>query len=81
MGDVHNGNGVLKDIAVDVAHQHQGIGTLLLETELRALRNSKSKIVVAEVHYKCASAFLSIISMDLEYPACGAISSAWDMML
>lgn len=56
MGDVHNGHGVLEDIAVKVAHQHQGIGTLLLETELKALKKSKSKIVMAEVHYECASA-------------------------
>jgi ribosomal protein S18 acetylase RimI-like enzyme len=56
MGDVHNGHGILEDIAVDIAHQHQGIGTLLLETELKAIKNSKPKIIVAEVHYKCASA-------------------------
>lgn len=56
MGDVRDGHGVLEDIAVDTAHQHQGIGTLLLETELKALKNNEPKIVAAEVHYKCASA-------------------------
>jgi len=56
MGDVHNGHGVLEDIAVDKAHQHQGIGSLLLETEFKALKKSNAEIVMAEVHYKCASA-------------------------
>lgn len=56
MGDLHNDHGTLEDIAVDIAHQHQGIGTLLLKTELKALKTSKPKIVVAEVHHKCASA-------------------------
>ena len=56
MGDVTNGHGVLEDIAIDLAHQHQGIGTLLLETEFKALKNTQVKIIVAEVHYKCASA-------------------------
>ncbi len=56
MGDVHGSHAVLEDIVVDEAHQRQGIGTLLLDVELKALIAAGSKIVVAEVHYKCASA-------------------------
>ncbi|MFP3985261.1 MAG: GNAT family N-acetyltransferase [Candidatus Bathyarchaeia archaeon] len=57
MGDVHGSHATLEDIAVDKPYQGQGIGTQLLETELKAInKSSRSKIVVAEVHYKCASA-------------------------
>ncbi len=56
MGDLHGSHSVLEDIAVDEAWQHQGIGTRLLETELRALKARKPEVLVAEVHYKCASA-------------------------
>lgn len=56
MGDITNGHGKLEDIAIDAAHQHQGIGASLLETEFKALKNTQIKIIVAEVHYKCASA-------------------------
>lgn len=71
MGDVHNGHGILEDLAVEVAHQHQGIGTLLLETELKALKNNKTKIIVAEVHYKCAS------SISFYYKHGFRISGVW----
>ena len=56
MGEVHGSRAVLEDIVVDKTHQGRGIGGRLLETELGALRTSRAKIVVAEVHYKCASA-------------------------
>jgi ribosomal protein S18 acetylase RimI-like enzyme len=56
MGEFHESHAVLEDIAVDKTHQGFGIGGRLLETELEALRTSRAKIVVAEVHYKCASA-------------------------
>jgi ribosomal protein S18 acetylase RimI-like enzyme len=56
MGDVHGGYAVLEDIAVDESHQNRGVGSMLLEAELKALKSTDSKIVVAQVHYKCASA-------------------------
>ncbi len=56
MGDIHGGHAILEDIAVEIAHQRQSIGALLLKAEQEALKKRKSKIVVAEVHYKCASA-------------------------
>jgi predicted N-acetyltransferase YhbS len=56
MGDVRDSHTTREDIAVNIAKQRQGTGTLLLETELKALQNTKAKTVVAEVHYKCASA-------------------------
>ena len=56
MGAVHGSYAVLEDIAVDEAHQHRGIGTMLLEAELKASKSAASKIIVAQVHYKCASA-------------------------
>jgi len=56
MGDVRGSHATLEDIAVDMANHRQGIGTLLMETELEVLQSTEAKIVVAEVHYKCASA-------------------------
>ncbi len=56
MGDVHGSHAVLEDIAVDEARQNLGIGRMLLETELGALRTTEAEAVRAEVHYKCASA-------------------------
>ena len=54
--DVRNSDAVLEDIAVAVEHQKKGIGKKLLNEELRALELRKTKIIVAEVHYKCAAA-------------------------
>ena len=71
MGDVHNSHSVLEDVAVDVEYQNQGIGTLLIEAELEALKNSKAKIIVAEVHYKCAS------SIPFYYKHGFRISGVW----
>lgn len=53
---VHNDKAMLEDIAVAKEHQGKGIGKLLLDKELKALKRKGAKIVLAEVHYKCASA-------------------------
>jgi len=54
--DVRNGEAVLEDIAVAKEYQRKGIGRLLLDKELRALKRKGVRIVLSEVHYKCASA-------------------------
>jgi ribosomal-protein-alanine N-acetyltransferase len=54
--DVPKGGAVLEDIAVAREHQGKGIGTRLLDEELRALRQRGAEAVLAEVHYRCASA-------------------------
>lgn len=54
--EVHGDKTVLEDIAVDTEHQGKGVGKLLLNRELEALRIKGGKTVLAEVHYKCASA-------------------------
>ncbi len=54
--EVHNDKAMLEDIAVAKEHQGKGIGKLLLDKELKALKRKGAKIVLAEVHYKCASA-------------------------
>lgn len=54
--DVGKTEAVLEDIAVAVENQNKGIGKKLLNEELRVLRLRKAKVVVAEVHYKCAAA-------------------------
>ena len=54
--DVGKTEAVLEDIAVAVEHQNKGIGERLLNEELKVLRLRKAKVVVAEVHYKCAAA-------------------------
>jgi len=54
--DVRNGQAVLEDIAVAEKHHGKGLGKLLLDRELKALRRRNVKMVFAEVHYKCASA-------------------------
>lgn len=54
--DIRGDKSVLEDIAVAEAFQGKGIGKLLLNKELEALRRKGVKIVLAEVHYKCASA-------------------------
>lgn len=56
-GEIKSGElGILEDIAVFEDQQHKGVGELLLETVLKALKKKGVKVVVAEVHYKCASA-------------------------
>ena len=54
--EVHNNKAMLEDIAVAKEHQRRGIGKRLLGKELKALKRKGAKIVLAEVHYKCASA-------------------------
>ena len=54
--DIHNDEAVLEDIAVAEEYQVKGIGKRLLNKELKALKRKGAKIVLAEVHYKCASA-------------------------
>lgn len=54
--EVNNGIALLEDIAVAAEFQKSGIGEKLLNEELRVLRQKKAKVVLAEVHYKCASA-------------------------
>jgi len=54
--EVHNNKAMLEDIAVAKEHQRRGIGKRLLVKELKALKRKGAKIVLAEVHYKCASA-------------------------
>jgi ribosomal protein S18 acetylase RimI-like enzyme len=54
--EVHNDQAVLEDIAVAKEYQGKGIGKRLLDKELKALKQKGARIVLAEVHYKCASA-------------------------
>lgn len=54
--DIRNDEAVLEDIAVAKEYQGKGIGKRLLDKELEALKRKGVKIVLAEVHYKCASA-------------------------
>lgn len=54
--EVRNDQAVLEDIAVANEHQGQGIGKRLLDKELKALKRKGARTVLAEVHYKCASA-------------------------
>lgn len=56
MDETHEDHAILEDIVVDEARQDQGVGAMLLETELKAIKTAKPEIIVAEVHYKCASA-------------------------
>jgi ribosomal-protein-alanine N-acetyltransferase len=54
--DIHDGEAVLEDIAVAKEYQGKGVGKCLLDKELKAFKRKSVKIVLAEVHYKCASA-------------------------
>lgn len=54
--DVRDSEGILEDIAVAENYQRRGIGKLLLNTVLKALKRRGATIVLAEVHYKCAYA-------------------------
>lgn len=54
--ETHNGDAVLEDIAVAKKYQGKNVGKRLLEKELTVLKLKGVKIVLAEVHYKCASA-------------------------
>jgi len=54
--EVRNDQAVLEDVAVAEEFQGKGIGERLLTKELKVLKRKGAKIVLAEVHYKCASA-------------------------
>jgi len=54
--EVHNDKAMLEDIAVPKEYQGKGVGKRLLDKELKALKLKGAKIVLAEFHYKCASA-------------------------
>ena len=54
--EAHGKMAVLEDIAVSQKWQGKGIGKMLLKKEVETLKQRGVKIVVAEVHYKCASA-------------------------
>ena len=54
--DISDGKVILEDIAVAREYQGKGVGGMLLKEELEALRLRGAKIIIAEVHYKCASA-------------------------
>lgn len=54
--DIHNDKAVLEDIAVAIEYQGKNLGKHLLDKELKALKRRSAKIILAEVHYKCASA-------------------------
>jgi len=55
-GDVRGEVAVLEDIVVTEEYQRKGIGKLLLDNELKVLKEKGGKVVFAEVHYKCSSA-------------------------
>jgi ribosomal-protein-alanine N-acetyltransferase len=54
--EVRNDQAVLEDIAVAKEYQGKGIGKQLLNKELKVLKRKSARTVLAEVHYKCASA-------------------------
>jgi ribosomal protein S18 acetylase RimI-like enzyme len=56
VGDVRGEVAVLEDIVVTEEYQRKGIGKLLLDNELKVLKEKGGKVVFAEVHYKCSSA-------------------------
>jgi ribosomal protein S18 acetylase RimI-like enzyme len=56
LAETHNSDAVLEDIAVAKEYQGKNVGKSLLEKELKVLKRKGVKIVLAEVHYKCASA-------------------------
>lgn len=56
LATVHKEIAVLEDIAVAKEFQNNGVGKQLLNEVVKGLKQKKAKIVLAEVHYKCASA-------------------------
>jgi ribosomal protein S18 acetylase RimI-like enzyme len=51
-----NNEALLEDIAVAEEYQKKGIGKQLLSKEAMVLKQNGARIMLAEVHYKCASA-------------------------
>lgn len=62
--EARNDTAVLEDIAVATNYQGKNMGKRLLARELEALKRRGAKIVLAEVHYKCASAILFCYKHD-----------------
>lgn len=54
--EVHDDTAMLEDIAVAEKCQQKGIGEKLLNRQLETLKRKGAKTVLAEVHWKCASA-------------------------
>jgi ribosomal-protein-alanine N-acetyltransferase len=54
--EVRGDRAILQDIAVAEDHQRRGIGRKLLLKALDTVKAKGARIVLAEVHYKCASA-------------------------
>ncbi len=52
----YNNEALLEDIAVAEEYQKKGIGKQLLSKEAMVLKQKGARIMLAEVHYKCASA-------------------------
>ena len=46
---------VIEDLVVDKGYQGKSVGRRLLKKELQILKRKNVKLVVAEVHFKCAS--------------------------
>ncbi|MEM3596693.1 MAG: GNAT family N-acetyltransferase [Candidatus Bathyarchaeia archaeon] len=56
LADIRGQQGTLEDIVIAKDYQGRGIGRRLLEKILKALKRKGAMAVLAEVHYKCASA-------------------------
>ena len=51
-----NKEALLEDIAVADEYKNRGVGKQLLNKEVMVLKQKGARILLAEVHYKCASA-------------------------
>ncbi len=54
--EIHDDKAVLEDIEVAEKYQGKGRGKRLLTEQIKALGRKGTEMIVAEVHYKCASA-------------------------
>jgi len=52
---VYEDEAVIGDIVVANEYQRRGIGKQLMNTIIEAIKNRKVRIVLAEIHYICAS--------------------------
>jgi len=52
---VYEDEAVIGDIVVANEYQRKGIGKQLMNAMLGAIKNRKVRIILAEIHYKCAS--------------------------
>lgn len=48
--------GIIDDIAIHPSHWKRGIGSALLKRQILEFKRMGAEEIVAEVHYKCASA-------------------------